>query len=76
MQTTNRKEKTTIKVICQSVVVVDMIMNAAEPIAQHGLWNSFWEGLARRPIGEPTTNPLTIGISAENQWVYLFNCQS
>lgn len=37
MQTTNRKEKTTIKVICQSVVVVDMIMNATEPSAQHGL---------------------------------------
>ena len=23
-----------------------------------------------------TTNPLTIGISAENQWVCLFSCQS
>lgn len=44
MQTTNRKEKTTIKVICQSVVVVDMIMNATEPSAQHGLWDSIWEG--------------------------------
>ena len=23
-----------------------------------------------------TTNPLTIGISAENQWVFLLSCQS
>ena len=23
-----------------------------------------------------TTNPLTIGISAENQWVFVFSCQS
>lgn len=33
-----------------------------------------WFGMMVHNLG--TTNQLTIGMSAENQWVYLFCCQS
>ena len=33
------------------------VRKAAEPSVQHGLLDSFWEGLSRRPLGKANNKP-------------------